>query len=347
MTEKDQLYAFLCIRHDDEEEDAFEMPCKTPIKWDNNRDSADAGCTWIEPFSLDGIDPEGTIIFEIRLLVPGNHFVLVYRTETSVGVLTFHKPNAAMKPQLRKARRGSIYNRASMGFKSKTDTSVNNALQLAKLCVTYYAERRNDYIWLRVASIYMPAPVDRIGEIYSRTGTRMCLAINGRSVYKAHQVQTMDNNARIYTWVFDAESTISEYVNQTPRDRKNKDWDIDSETNSSHSVKCPEITEGAELSLRWTRTVFFPNPETGMLDKELTMLIQRADFDAVTRRIAVLSPRYKEKPPLILERSIRQNVLCKIEYVMSESSKSIVIVKNITLHVDMYPKTIEDAFKIN
>jgi hypothetical protein len=349
MAEKDQLYVFLCVTDntDDGDNETFEMPCKNPINWKNNRDSSDAGCTWIAPFSLDGIHPESTIAFSVRLKVHGKYYIPVYRTEVLVGALTFHKPRNAERPRVRKARRDSIYNKASMGFSTDPNNEVNTALQLAELAITYHAERRNDYVWLRVISIYMPAPVDRIGEIYNRTGIRMCLAVNGKNVYKAHSVATLENNSRIYTWNFDPQAATVEYIPQSAVEKNTKDWDINSETNSDLEIKAPEVAEKADLKLEWTRTVFFPNASTGMADKHLSLALQRADFDAVTRRITVLSPRSREKPPLILERSVRQNVFCKLEYAMSESSCSTVVVKSITLQVDMYPKTVEDAFKIN
>lgn len=286
-------------------------------------------CTWHLPFKMDGLVMDDTlkIGFCIETDHKTPHYYTLFEHSVNIKKLTFQPPHSASRSLSLNARG---FRRQSISFQKYNLPSLEqNCLQVEDVTINYVAEKCNDLIRLHIGSILIPTPSQQICNALARTGITLVLNDYG----KATTITTCaENSTRIYKWQFSSDSTMLKTVYNYSLEK----YDVDDATTSQ-----PLKLQQHLFQLVFTRYVYFPFYESGLLSKSLSVMVKKIDYEAVISRCNSLKKKEKDPFLYVLERGVRQGILLKIGFDAS------LMVHYIELHLDNYKDTIEHHFQLN
>lgn len=293
-------------------------------------------CTWNNPFTMDGLSKDDVLTIDFCIETVSRHYYPLLNCRLKLNTLTFSKP--------RKRLNDVQYRRNSTHYYDKTIQNELYCIILQdSIRINYNAQKCNDFIILRISSILMPTPVEKISTTLQRTGTSIVLYTGQKNEVetqtvvccgKATRIKTMtENNSRIYRWFFDRKCNVT----STHYEFDYKVYDADRPNAINEPLLKPLVKPNV---IKFVRHVYFPVCDTGFDVKELLVKIKDVDYTACISRHNSLNAAFGAScERYTLERGIRQGILLKIEF-----DKDLLIY-SLELHVENYPKNIEERFE--
>ena len=290
------------------------LRCKTPVLITEDNESY----TWMSPFSMDGLRPNSTLNIEFLIVTEHKHTVSVFNVDVRLDQLSFKQPRTRY---LLKHKRFSIHNTSKL----PTNEEQINCIHVNGVDISYVADKYDELIRLKITSLLARIPREKIEAFTGRTKIRMTLQLNGELfLYKANTVFTQDNGTKLFSWIFDPNSSMVQN-NVRIDNREVYDCDLDNgDENNCKRVYTPQVVDDTIL-LEFTRDVFFPTGETGYAPKHLSIRLSKLDFSA--------------RRDTVLERGLRLGIALKMHF-----DKEELYLYRIDLLVDDFPHTVETHF---
>lgn len=334
-------------------DDEFTMEDKIPLDLDKE------SFTWKNPFKINGISTDCLVHFDFYIETEHGARVKVSRIVVPTGRLSYMVQKKSIS---HKKRRNSIL-RAT---KKPSEIESNN-ITVDNVILNYTAKKyKKQFIMFNVQSICMSSAKELLQNIVNQTSTRITMSINDVKAYKANHVFTLENENRRHKWFFKYSAVILQ------ADVPSYDCDKDNSKENNCSFLEKIVLEPLEdITLLFTRDVFFPVGATGLSPKFIPVTIKRIDLDALVHRNAAITPG---KEQMCLDRAIKYNILLQVKFTVShkeieviptprtmllsprlrkspkkkvilEAKDNIYTIDSIELIIDNYKETIEREFK--